>query len=73
MRNKPKHPLFPNHVPEEEIFPFGKYSGKKMSEIPASYLLWAWENAVSVQRWNKLYWYLKDNLEEIKNRSEKEK
>ena len=44
-----------------------------MSEIPASYLLWAWENAVSVQRWNKLYWYLKDNLEEIKNRSEKEK
>lgn len=72
MKNKTKHPLFPDYIPEEETFPFGKHFGKKMSEVPASYLLWAWENAVSVQRWNKLYWYLKENLEEIKERAEKQ-
>jgi hypothetical protein len=46
--------------------PFGKYVGQKMANVPASYLLWLYNKSiVSVQKWNRVYWYIHNNLEAI--------
>lgn len=46
--------------------PFGKYFGQKMANIPASYLKWLWDSgAVSVKKWNKVYWYIKENADAL--------
>ena len=51
---------------DNSIMPFGKYAGQKMSNIPASYFKWLWDsNAVSMQRWNKVYWYIKRNKDAL--------
>lgn len=48
---------------DKDPMPWGKYKGDKLIDIPASYLLWIYEN-------NKcsgdLKAYIKDNLDAIK-------
>jgi uncharacterized protein (DUF3820 family) len=48
---------------DNSIMPFGKYKGDTMANIPASYLLWLYEN-------NKCYGdvknYIKENMFVIK-------
>jgi uncharacterized protein (DUF3820 family) len=46
--------------------PFGKFAGEKMANVPASYLMWLWNNdIVSVQKWNRVYWYIHKNLDSL--------
>lgn len=32
---------------DSDLMPFGKYKGSKMEDVPASYLLWLWNDDVS--------------------------
>ena len=57
---------------DESIMPFGRYKGDRLKTIPASYLIWLYEN----NKCNKdLNDYIEDNLDvlklEIKNESKK--
>jgi len=53
---------------DSDPMPFGKFRGEKMANVPPSYLKWLWENhIVSVQSWNKVYWYISDNLDAIES------
>lgn len=59
---------------DESPMPWGKYKGEKMANIPASYLIWLYDNQkcdVEVKS------YVLDNLyvlkDEIKRESEKRK
>jgi uncharacterized protein (DUF3820 family) len=49
---------------DNSIMPWGKYAGEKLCNIPASYLIWLYEN-------NKCYGeikkYIEDNLDDLKN------
>lgn len=51
------------HLTDESEMPFGIHKGKKLANVPASYLLWLWDN-------NKcnigLKAYIKDNLDVLK-------
>lgn len=53
------------------VMPWGKYSGKKLSELPPDYLLWLFEQRW-IKDWPGLYAYLKKNedllLEEKRER-----
>lgn len=53
---------------DESLMPFGKYRGEKMANVPASYLMWAWDNKiVSVHKWPKVWIYIRENLDAIKS------
>lgn len=43
---------------DSSLMPFGKYKGYKLANVPASYLLWAYEN---VQLHENLKEYIKKN------------
>lgn len=49
-----------------EIMPFGKYKGKPMSEVPASYFHWLWTNGKQheVGR-DSVADYIKENLDHL--------
>lgn len=45
---------------DESLMPFGKFKGKKLEDVPASYLIWLYdENKCS----GELKQYIKDNLD----------
>ncbi len=48
--------------------PFGKYEGQKMANIPASYLIWVYENK---KCWGLVKEYIKDNLEVLRQEANK--
>lgn len=52
---------------DESIMPFGKYKGEKMANIPASYLLWLYENS---KVYGEVKEYIKNNLVTIKQEIE---
>jgi uncharacterized protein (DUF3820 family) len=56
---------------DDTILDFGKYAGKKLSEVPADYLLFIFYN--SNCRSASLKKYISNNLEKIKERSGKYK
>jgi len=33
-----------NIMTDSDLMPYGKYKGEKMANVPASYLLWLYEN-----------------------------
>lgn len=43
--------------------PFGKHQGKKMEDVPASYLLWLWNENVTQPAVRA---YIQDNLDVLK-------
>lgn len=46
--------------------PWGKHQGKKMSDVPDSYLLWLWENPAMDKKRNVELWaYIGENLDAI--------
>jgi hypothetical protein len=49
---------------DESPMPFGKYKGKKMSEVPDYYLLWVWDNIQDLR--DPLKSYIANNLEAIR-------
>ena len=50
---------------DESIMPFGKHKGEKMANIPASYLLWLYEDSGFLAD-GLLKDYIKENLEDLK-------
>jgi hypothetical protein len=59
---------------DNDQMPFGKYAGIKMANVPASYLMWLWDNhIVSVQERNRVYWYIHDNIEVIRGEFRRER
>lgn len=49
---------------DESIMPFGKHKGKKMANVPASYLLWLYENGKCFGEFKE---YIIDNLDVLKS------
>ncbi len=45
---------------DSTVMPFGKHKGAKLSDVPASYLLWLFEQTW-IKDWPGLYAYLKKN------------
>lgn len=50
---------------DQSIMPFGKFKGQRMSDIPASYLLWLWNNGVKDQPDKPVHDYIKDSLDAL--------
>lgn len=48
---------------DNDFMPWGKYKGDKMANVPASYLLWLYENNKCS---GEVKEYIKDNLEFLK-------
>lgn len=48
---------------DASLMPFGKYKGQELINVPASYLLWAYD-----QEWCRgpIKEYIKDNLDALK-------
>lgn len=55
---------------DEHPIPFGKHRGTKLANVPASYLLWLWENSTEHDRtkgfYKGVFKYIEDNLEGLK-------
>ena len=45
---------------DETVMPWGAHEGKKLSDVPPSYLLWLYEQPW-IREWPGLYAYLKDH------------
>jgi len=41
--------------------PFGKYKGVKLEDVPASYLLWLWDNGVWAEKTHVMHDYIKNS------------
>jgi len=46
---------------DQSRMPFGKHEGKKLGELPASYLLWALDQDWCRRQWPDLIEYIRDN------------
>lgn len=53
---------------DESIMPYGVHKGKEMANVPASYLLWLYENNKCS---GEVREYVKDNLDVIKTEIER--
>jgi len=54
---------------DNSLMPFGKYKGTKMANVPASYLIWIYENnkcSIEVIK------YVRENLDVLKEESKRE-
>lgn len=47
---------------DQSEMPFGKYKGKKMEDVPASYLLWLWDNGVWAETNKPLHNYIRGSF-----------
>lgn len=52
-----------NKFTDETLMPFGKYKGEKLINVPASYLLWLYDNG---KCYGALKEYIEDNLDVLK-------
>lgn len=46
---------------DTDIMPFGKHKGKRMEDVPASYLLWLWDSGVWQEPHKPIHAYIKDS------------
>lgn len=54
---------------DETLMPFGKkHKGKKLKDVPASYLLWV-EETLRRDEWRDLQTYIKNNMETLKQKA----
>jgi len=44
---------------DTDKMPFGKHAGKRMEDVPASYLLWLWDNGVWQEPHKSIHGYIK--------------
>lgn len=49
---------------DDSPMPFGKFKGKRMEEVPASYLHWLWTQESSKE--TSVMLYIKDNMGSLK-------
>ena len=55
-----------NKFDDNSIMPFGEHKGKKMINVPDSYLMFIYSQPW-ISKWPQLEEYIKDNYEAIKN------
>ncbi|NDV94841.1 hypothetical protein D0T84_07905 [Dysgonomonas sp. 521] len=48
---------------DESLMPFGKYKGKEMANVPASYLIWIYDNNKCTP---DVANYIEDNMDALK-------
>ena len=59
---------------DNDLMPWGKYKGKKMINVPASYLLWLWDEwglQKSGELHRQLREYVRDNLQALRKEIKK--
>ena len=54
---------------DESLMPWGKYKGEKIANVPASYLLWLYDNQKCT---GEIKLYIRNNLEGLKQEAESE-
>ncbi len=54
---------------DDDWMPYGKHSDKKMANVPASYLLWCYENK---KIRNDVAWYVERNMDVLKEEVKRE-
>lgn len=47
---------------DQDLITFGKYKGHKLEDVPASYLLWLWDNGIWAEKNHQLHSYISDNF-----------
>lgn len=47
---------------DEDLMPFGKHKGRKLEDVPASYLLWLWDEGWHARASEPLGAYIADCL-----------
>ena len=56
---------------DNDLMPFGKYSDRKLANVPASYLLWLNDQPSGI--WHKeLNEYVQDNIEVLRHQAAQE-
>ncbi len=68
--NVPKKEEQKEEKEQEFLMPFGKHKGKKMSEVPDSYLLWLSDEGTTT---GLLRAYIDDNIQAIRNNTRNKK
>ena len=48
---------------DNSLMPYGKYIGTKMANVPASYLMWLWDNNKACAEVRE---YIKENMDVLK-------
>lgn len=60
-------------IDDSYTMPFGKHVGKPLKDVPASYLLWFFEQSWSEHQWPELYVYVRDREDELLEECQAEK
>lgn len=67
---------FPNcrcgPLKDGDEMPFGKYGGEKLGDVPASYLLWCYEQEW-IHDWPGVRDYIKDGINWLKDEAKRER
>lgn len=58
-----------NALTDKDPMPFGKHKGQKMINVPASYLLWLWDDPMF--KTGDVHEYIKDNLDVLQAQAKK--
>lgn len=56
-------------ITDNSLMPYGKYKGKKMANIPASYLLWMYRND---KLFKALEVYVEENMDALEKEEKEE-
>lgn len=56
-------------ITDNSLMPYGKYKGKKMANIPASYLLWIYRND---KLFKALEVYVEENMDALEKEEKEE-
>lgn len=56
-------------VDDNTLFPFGRYRGTKICNVPATYLIWAYEEVDHLDKDIKAY--IEDNMDLLKEEAKK--
>lgn len=63
-------------VNDDYIFPFGKHKGKKIANVPASYLLWLFDQPdfrkSTLPENKQIYYYIQENQSLLEKESKNE-
>lgn len=50
---------------DRSIMPFGRHHGKRLDQVPASYLLWCLDQEWCAREWPPLIEYIKKNMKAL--------
>lgn len=58
-------------ITDESPMPWGEHKGKKLKDVPASYLSWCYQQTW-IKDWRELYTYLKSNEKALELETQEE-